>query len=376
MKIAIVIRCCRCHGSSRYALEVTKRLVRDNEVHMFTNNWDELDERVIIHKVPTFTNSFYVYEASFITLASAMMKMNKFDVTMAQPTRFFSPDVGYMQFVYREWANYKKANGVPMAFGDSVLPAIEKMNVEKAKKIIVMSHVLKNEVLKNYKVPDEKVEVIYSGVNCDEFSPDNRKLYNSGIRKKLGIEENDIVLLFVGNPYNRKGLEYAVRALPLINEKRVKLLVMGKDLGDEKIANYQALAKKIGVGDKLVYGGFTNEIKKYFSVGDIFVFPTLYEPFGLVITEAMASGMPDVVSRCAGAAELIEDGKEGMLLDNPKNHKEIAEKINYLIDNNLFRKMGKAARAKAETFTWDRTTQQMLSVMEEAAEMKRRKIKY
>ncbi|TRZ55218.1 glycosyltransferase family 1 protein [archaeon] len=281
-----------------------------------------------------------------------------------------------MQFVYREWANYKKANGVPLAFGDSVLPAIEKMNVEKAKKIIVMSQVLKNEVLKNYKVPDEKVEVIYSGVNCDEFSPDNRKLYNSGIRKKLGIEENDIVLLFVGNPYNRKGLEYAVRALPLINEKRVKLLVMGKDLGDEKIANYQALAKKIGVGDKLVYGGFTNEIKKYFSVGDIFVFPTLYEPFGLVITEAMASGMPDVVSRCAGAAELIEDGKEGMLLDNPKNHKEIAEKINYLIDNNLFRKMGKAARAKAETFTWDRTTQQMLSVMEEAAEMKRRKIKY
>jgi len=376
MKIAIAIRCCRCHGSSRYALEVAKRLVRDNEVHIFTNNWDELDERVIIHKVPTFSNSFYVYEASFITLATAMMKMNKFDVTMAQPTRFFSPDVGYMQFVYREWANYKKANGIPMAFGDSILPAIERMNVEKAKKIIVMSQVLKNEVLKNYNVPDGKVEVIYSGVNCDEFSPENRKLYNSGIRKKLGIEENDIVLLFVGNPYNRKGLEYAVRALPLINEKRVKLLVMGKDLGDEKIANYQALAKKIGVGDKLVYGGFTNEIKKYFSVGDIFVFPTLYEPFGLVITEAMASGMPDVVSKCAGAAELIEDGKEGMLLDNPKSPEEIAEKINYLIDNNLFRKMGKAARAKAETFTWDRTTRQMLSVLEEAAEMKRRKIKY
>ncbi len=376
MKIAIVIMQCNKNRSSRYVGEVGKLFACDNEVHVFAHEHDELDRRIIFHGVPAFSKNFYLQEASFITLATAMLKAQKFDATMAQPTRFFSPDVGYMQFVYREWANYKKANGIPAAFGDSVLPAIESANVRKAKKIITMSQVLKDEVLKNYNIPDEKVEVIYSGVNCEEFSPENRKLYNSEIRKKLGIEENDIVLLFVGNPYNRKGLEYAVRALPLMNEKRVKLLVMGKDLGDEKIANYQALAKKIGAGDKLVYGGFTNEIRKYFSVGDIFVFPTLYEPFGLVITEAMASGMPDVVSRCAGAAELIEDGKEGLLLDSPKNPEEIAEKINYLIDNNLFRKMGKAARAKAETFTWDRTSEQMLSVLEEAAEMKRRKTSY
>lgn len=373
MKLAIVIRCCRCHGSSRYALEVTKRLVRDNEVHLFTNNWDELDKRVIIHKVPTFSNSFYIYEASFITLATAMMRMNRFDVTMAQPTRFFSPDVGYMQFVYREWANYKKANGIPMAFGDSVLPAIEKMNVKKARKIMVMSNVLKGEVLKNYRIPEEKIEVVHSGVNCEEFKPENKKLYGGEMRKKYGIGENDIVLFFMGNPFSRKGLEYAIRALPLINGKSVKILVAGND----NPAIYQALARKLNVHEKVKWFiGLTNEINKFFATGDIFLLPTLYEPFGLVITDAMATGLPAVVSRRAGAAELIEDGKEGLLINNPKDTEEIAEKVNYLIDNNLYRKMGKAARAKAETLTWDRTAEQMLSVMEEAAEMKRRNIKY
>ncbi|HKZ45180.1 MAG TPA: glycosyltransferase family 4 protein, partial [archaeon] len=96
-------------------------------------------------------------------------------------------------------------------------------------------------------------------------------------------------------------------------------------------------------------------------------FPTQYEPFGLVILEAMASGLPVVTTKLAGAAELIEDGKDGLLLDNPKSSDEIARKLNYLIENDAMRrKVGKNARKKAEKYTWKKTADEMLKVFEES----------
>lgn len=363
MKIAIVIRCCRTHGSSRYVSEIVKEFVKENEVHVFTNNWDPLDPRVHIHKIPTISNNFYLYEASFNFISTIVLKTKKFDIALAQPTRYFSPDVGYMQFVYKEWAEYKKKNNIPLLLGDTLLPMIEKINVKRAKKIITMSENLKEQVIKHYKVPEEKIRVIYSGVNLNEFNPENKKKYNYEIRRKLGIDNNDIVLLFVGNPFKRKGLEYAIEALTKIR-KNTKLLVFGKNVGND-IANYQKIAKKLGVRGRFVYGGFTDKISEYFAAGDIFLFPTLYEPFGLVVLEAMASGLPVVVSQEAGAAELVENGKHGLLLNNPKDSDEIAEKVNYLIDNNLIRKFGKNARREAEKHTWERTAKEMLKVFKE-----------
>jgi UDP-glucose:(heptosyl)LPS alpha-1,3-glucosyltransferase len=80
----------------------------------------------------------------------------------------------------------------------------------------------------------------------------------------------------------------------------------------------------------------------------------------------MASGLPVVVSKNAGAAELIEDGKDGILLKNPKNSEEIAEKINYLIRNaNLRKKIARNARKKAEKYPWSLTAEKMLKVFEE-----------
>ncbi len=367
MKIGIVIMQCSKSRSSRYVGEVGKYFARKNEVHVFTHEHDGLDKRIFVHKVPAISRSFYAGEISFLAFATAIMKAQKFDVTMAQPTRYFSPDVGYMQFVYREWANRMKESSGKISFGNRMLLAMEKTNVKKAKKIITMSGVLKSEVMKNYGVPEENVEVVYSGVNCADFNPGNRKIFRSEARIRFGIDESDTVFLFAGNPFSRKGLEYAIRALPQIKEK-VKLLILGKD----SISPYMNLAKKLEVENRVIYAGFTSEIKKFFAASDAFLFPTLYEPFGLVITEAMASGLPVITSKAAGAAELIKDGKSGLLLDNPKDPGEIAGKVNHLIESNLFRKMGKAAREKAETFTWEKTARQMLSVLEEAAEMKRK----
>ncbi len=366
MKIGIIIRTCKNIGSSRYVVETSKHFVKKNELHIFTNDWDPLDPRVIIHKIPTFTSNFYIWEASFMTISTLVEKFHTFDVTLAQPTRYFSPDVAEMQFVYRNWNDYRDKNHIPVPNGDRFLPLMEKHNIRRAKQVIAISQSIKNEVLHYYHLPEDRINIIYNGVNTKNFTPENRPKYFAEIRERHGISGDEMVLVFAGNPFVRKGLKYTIEALPNLETKNYRLLIIGRD--DPNKQPYVDIIHKLGLDDKVIWIGITPEIEKYFAASDMFILPTRYEPFGIVIVEAMASGLPVVTSKLAGAAELINDGKDGLHLKDPTDSGEISEKLNYLIQSDHERKrIGKKARKKAEHYTWEAAAKQMLEVFEKAS---------
>jgi glycosyltransferase involved in cell wall biosynthesis len=110
-----------------------------------------------------------------------------------------------------------------------------------------------------------------------------------------------------------------------------------------------------------------------FAAADAFVFPTVYDPYGLVIGEAMAAGLPVVTSRMAGAAELITHGTDGLLTDLAWDTDAIASHLARLRDNpELRNRLGTAARARIEPFTWDRAADETMSVYREVLAEKRR----
>lgn len=357
-------------GSSRYVLEVAKYFSKKNHnVHLFATSCDPLrDPRVKFHKVPYFGINFLTREACISLVHTInMLRWSKFfDIRLAQPTRYFSPNVCEMQFVYREYTKQIKKLSLLKEFEISsrLTPLIEKYNLKKAKAVITISESVKEEIIHNYPfVPKDMIHVIYSGVNLEEFHPKYRKSSIKEIRQMFNIGMDETLLLFVGNPFGRKGVEPLIKALPLIKSNNFKLLISGKD----DPTPYQKLAKRLGVAEKIRWNiGLIYDIYKFFAASDVFIFPTFYEPFGLVILEAMASGLPVVTSRLAGAAELIEDGKDGFLLENPTDYKELAEKLNYLLEKERDRKlMGKNARRKAEKHSWKETAEGMLKVFEE-----------
>lgn len=369
MKIGIILSKCHWHGSSKYVLEASQYFTKKgHEVHIFANKFDTVDnEKIIFHKVPTLPSNYYIREGIVSLLETILLKFYSFDVTLAQPTRYLSPDVAEVQFVFRRWTDYRKSIGAKRDLIFKILPFFEGFNIRKAKSIIAISNSVKKDIIKYYNVPEEKIHVVYSGVNLEEFNPKNRK-YREEIRKKHGISPDDILLIFVGNPYERKGLEFVIRALSKIKQKNVKLLVSGRDEPGE----FQSLARELGLADRVIFRvGLYTDINKYLSAADIFILPSLYETFGLVVIEAMASGLPVVVSdsNFVGASELIEDGKDGILLKDPKDFESIAEKLKYLIDNKevMRNQIGKAARKKSEQYTWERTAKAMLEVLEETS---------
>lgn len=358
MRVAFVLRHITEKGSSKYAVEVIKYMQKNgHDVHVFANKWDKMNS-VHFHKIPVFSRNFFIREFLMMALSTIIVNLQryKFNVVYSQPGRFFSPDIAGVHMCATGGIGNKPKN-----IEYRIWYEIEKFNLKKAKRIIAVSDSIKNELMKNYSVPEEKITVIHNGVNLSEFSLGNKKNIRLEIRKKYNIGKNEILLLFVGNPFSRKGLEYLLRALPFV--KNVKLLIIGRY---DDITPYLKLSDSLGVRERVLYMDFVDKISDFFASSDIFVFPTLYEPFGLVVIEAMASGLPVVVSKCAGAAELIEDGNGGILLDNPKNPEEIAEKVNMLIKNKRLRsKISKQARKVVEEYAWDKVAEKWLEVFEE-----------
>jgi glycosyltransferase involved in cell wall biosynthesis len=113
----------------------------------------------------------------------------------------------------------------------------------------------------------------------------------------------------------------------------------------------------------------TKQVEKYYGSADVFVFPTFHDSFGMVISEAMASGLPVITNREAGAAELIEHGVSGWLTEKPWDVDQIADGLNILANDPVLRKrMGDAARKAIEPYTWDRCAEETMAVYHKVVE--------
>ena len=218
----------------------------------------------------------------------------------------------------------------------------------------------RDELVNDYKADPHKVVVIPSAVNTKVFRP----VSQAEARKRLGIGQNEKVIVYVGRMLPRKDIRNIVRALALLpnqTDTPTTLLVVGGETVDPnpvdtpEIGELQKLAGELGVIDRvrLVGKRQANELYYYYSAGDVAVTTPWYEPFGLTPLEAMACGRPVIGSAVGGITFTIADGETGFLVP-PRNPAALAERLQFLLDQpELITRMGKAARARVEReFTW------------------------
>jgi glycosyltransferase involved in cell wall biosynthesis len=228
---------------------------------------------------------------------------------------------------------------------------IEKLGA-KADKVIAVSNGTKDELIK-MGYPPERIEVIHNGIDLKKYDPE--KTNREETKKKLGFENQKIVF-FVGRPVREKGIDVLVKAY-----QEVK-----KEIKDSKLVllsygNIPNLPQ-----DVLHINSFVSEEERLnlIAASDVFVVPSLYEPFGIVAVEGLAMNKAVIGSRTGGIKEIIEDGSSGLLFE-PGNHMELAEKIKLLLKDEKERKRMEAnARKRAAFFSWEKNAEKVSSIYE------------
>lgn len=220
--------------------------------------------------------------------------------------------------------------------------------------VICISEMVKQDILRHFTIPEHKLHVIYNGIDTEAFHP-SLKRHAPEIRRQYGIPENAPLFLFVGSGFRRKGLRTlleAMRAMPLESH----LLVVGKD---KEMLRFLRQTERLGLGARVHFTGGQKDVRPCYGAADAFVFPTLYEPFGNVVLEAMASGLPVITSTNSGAAEMVKAGVNGYVCD-ALDLNSLQDYMRQLLDRERRQAMGLAARRAVEPMTLERMGQAML----------------
>jgi UDP-glucose:(heptosyl)LPS alpha-1,3-glucosyltransferase len=349
-----------------------------HEVHLIVGKMSvPVDKRIVVHKAPIVRCGRFLKIVSFLLFSRRILKKHRFDIVQGFG-RTIKHDVfragGGCHKEYRKNVLQKIKNPVVRYFKmylpyQLLLLYIEKKQFsrENFKRIVVVSNQVKKEIASNYQVPEKEIVTIYNGVDTDTFNPSNREKYFSTVREMVNIKYHEKIILFLGTGFERKGLVFLMRAFAVLkgNHPNTKLLVVGKD---KAIQQYKQYAGKLQLADSVVFTGQQSDVQRFYAAADIFVFPTLYEPFGNVCLEAMSSGLPVITSRINGVSEIME-GMEHLLLENPTNIEEMAEKMRLLLANDAERaKVAIAVRKTAERYTISNNAQRFVNLYQAVLE--------
>jgi UDP-glucose:(heptosyl)LPS alpha-1,3-glucosyltransferase len=229
------------------------------------------------------------------------------------------------------------------------------------KAIIANSSRGKDEIVNLYGVAPDRIQVVHNGVDLPEVSVQERDASRSELSETYGIG-NALRILYVGSGFKRKGVPVLLQAAAQL-EIPFHLFIVGK----EKLGSYRRLAQRLGIGRQVTFTGPRKDVETFYKGCDIFVFPTLYDPFSNATLEAMAYGLPTVTTLFNGVSELIESGQNGYLLTDPLDAAQLAEIMTGLQHAELRCPMGRSAEATARQFTMARNVQATLEIIETVA---------
>jgi UDP-glucose:(heptosyl)LPS alpha-1,3-glucosyltransferase len=234
------------------------------------------------------------------------------------------------------------------------------------RRVITNSEMVKHDVMHRYAVPDGKIVVIYNGVDLERFHPRQRERGGDALRRSSGFTADNIVLLFLGTGYGRKGLEQVLDAFPALLRERpqARLLVVGYDSAQPAFERHAAA---LGISAQVRFLGGRRDPEVCFAAADLYVLPTYYDPFANSTLEALASGLPVITTTTNGASEVLTHHVHGSVLSPSANRDAMVRELLCWTDRDRLRESQAVARALAERYPQADTVRASARVLEECA---------
>jgi len=210
-----------------------------------------------------------------------------------------------------------------------------------AGRVIANSEMVKSEIVNLYKYPEAYIDIVRTGVPLDRFRFDPQ--LREASRAELKLERDEIALLFAGSGWERKGLRFAIEAFELCGNRNLRLLVAGR--GDA--ASFKP--KRFFTREPVRFLGELSDVRPIYAAADIFILPSIYDPFSNACLEALACGLPVITTPANGFSEIIESGVHGSVVDLPNNTLALRDAIRFWSDQ--------SRRSSAKTAILERASQ-------------------
>ena len=395
MKIAIThTRYSLVGGVEKYIYSLVERLLdAGHEVHYFCHFWEkDADPRIRFHKIPNPFKQFrYLKVWSFDRWSQWKVNNDEFDIvhgfTKTAQQDIYTDGSGCL----RDYQEYSIKEGESSEFVQRLKRLsphqrlVERIEEERFtrgnfRRITTMSIFAQEQICRRYGLAKEEVEVIYNGIDLRNFNPSLTEKHREPMREQLNYTKNDVVALLVGNDYRRKGVVTLMEAMKKIEDqgglpdgRKLQVAIVGKERPARERELYDK-AQSMGLSKQFRFFGPHRDIAKWHAMSDLHILPSRFDIFGNVVLEAMAMGVPTIVSAKAGAAEVVKPAETGYIQQDPKDPDELASLILKAVGPGpeTLQTLGENARLEAEQYSWERHFSRMLDIYAEVKEAKAR----
>jgi UDP-glucose:(heptosyl)LPS alpha-1,3-glucosyltransferase len=215
----------------------------------------------------------------------------------------------------------------------------------------------------------DRLPVLYLGLDHATFNPARRAALRDAARQQLGLAPERFALLLVGNDLRKKGIAVLLEAMAQLRDLPVELVVAGR----EDPAPFQAMVHGMELDGRVRFLPPRKDVEFYYAAADAYAGPSLEDTFALPPAEAMACGLPVIVSAENGTFEIISHEVDGMVLDDPADSKTLAAMIRKLYaDPELRVRLGEKAAETARQYTWERNGHELAEIFEDVLRRKAR----
>ena len=377
------------HGSERITVEWLSHLPDEFDIHVYSQRVEDFDEsKFTWHRIPKLpgphllnflwwlaANRLWRYwDGRFRGLRHDLVfsaGANCLDadaicvhIVFAEYTRQVRGGMSFLRNPLWEWPRLLHRR---LYYGISVLmEGRAYKNCET--KLIVYSRKTGRE-LKQFYGRTDRIPVLHLGLDHSVFNTTVRAVLRGRAREELKLAENQFTLILVGNDWRNKGVPVLLDALAHLRDLPVVLLIVSRE--DQSSCRGLITEKKLD--DRVLFLPPRKDIEFYYAAADAYAGPSLQESYGIPPAEAMACGLPVIVSSAAGVSEIVTDDVDAMVLDDPTDVDKLATMIRRLYeDKELRNRLGSKARETARRYTWDRNGRDLAVILEEILQRKAR----
>jgi UDP-glucose:(heptosyl)LPS alpha-1,3-glucosyltransferase len=373
----------RTGGTERATAELLAALAREHEVCLYSSHGSGEDgARVCHHRVPVLPGPGITRHLNFLVAASLAVwrgeqRHGAYDCVYSPGPNCAQVNVStawFCQERQRDLLRTGRFQPAPATWEDRLrgwhraLYANSYAQLEswfyasrRLEKVICPAEVVRRDLMDCYRVLPERLVVAHSGVDAESFNRERRRELREPARKELGLGPADFCFLFVGTDWVRKCLLTVLDALARVPGALLYAV------GPYDPASYQRYAERSGVAGRVRFPPRRADIVAYYAAADAVVAPSFYEPFGMVPLEAVACGVPVIITRQMGVAEVLDE-ESAIVLDDPADSAALAQAMCRLMDNpDLRQRLVLHGELRARMSPWDGICQATLAAIRETA---------